>query len=160
MYIVIVVLDVDKNTLLLVRLCFDVGCEDSRARLVDRAIELVLQLVNGLMLVSPDHQVHPIWDVSRVERLMDGGARSKPFLIPILMEDKDVGVILDVALWFLKGDFFLFEQFVEDLVFDVAEAVEGDLAVAPFLGDYQGSYDYLVEVEMLAEVGHIVASLQ
>lgn len=128
--------------------------------MVNRPIEFIFQLVDSLMLVSPNHQVHPIWNISRVEGLMYGRSRSESLLIPILMKDKDVGVILDIALWFLKGDLLLFKQFVKDLIFDVAKSVEGDLAAASLLGDDQGPDYYLVEVEVLAEVGHIVASLQ
>lgn len=112
------------------------------------------------MLVSPDDQVHPVWNISGVERLMDRCTRPKAFFIPILMKDKDVCVVLDITFWLLKGDLLLFKQFIENLVLNVAKTIESDLAGASFLGDDQRSYDYLVKVEMLAEVGHIVASLQ
>lgn len=76
------------------------------------------------------------------------------------MKDKDFGVVVHIAFWFFKNNLLFFEEFIEDLIFDIAKTIKGNLAAASFLGNDQRSYDYLVEVEVLTKVSHIVASLQ
>jgi hypothetical protein len=58
---------------------------------------------------------------------------SKSFLVPVLMQDKDVEVILEVALRRLKGHLFILEQLTQDLVLDVAESIKSNLCLAATL---------------------------
>jgi hypothetical protein len=58
---------------------------------------LLLQFIDGLVLVPPDYQSHPMRDILHVEGLQG-------VLLPVLMEDEEAKGVLQTTLWLLRRD--------------------------------------------------------
>ena len=112
------------------------------------------------MLVAPDHQVHPFGYILRVEGLVQGGASSKPFLVPVLVEHEYLHIVVDVALWRLEPHLLLLEHLVQNQVLDVPQPIQRDLTRTAGLGDNQRPDNDLVQVGVFPEIVYIVASLE
>ena len=110
--------------------------------------------------MSPYHQVHPLGYVLRVEGLVQGGAGSKPFLVPILVEHEYLHTVVDVALWWLEPHLLLLEQLVQNQVLDIPQPIQRDLTRTARLGDDQRPDNDLVQVGVFPKIVYIVASLE
>jgi hypothetical protein len=110
--------------------------------------------------VSPDGEIDPLRDVFGTEGGDQGHSRSKLLLVPVLMQDKDGDVLTEISHWFFKGGFPLFEEIVEDGIFDVAESVECDFGLGAWFGDDEWAYEDRMKVEVFSKIVDVVAGLQ
>jgi hypothetical protein len=94
--------------------------------------------------MPPNYKVDPFGDVDRVEAFAERNAGAEALFVPVLVENKNFTVLCEFTGWLLEDDLLLFKDAVEDVVFDIAKPVEGDLGGGVVLRDNDGLDDNFV----------------
>jgi hypothetical protein len=77
------------------------------------------------MLVAPNGQVHPFWNVSRADTFECRRPGPEPFLVSVLVKDEDTKV-LALILKFFKGDSIFIKHFIEHGIPNIPKAVDSN----------------------------------
>ena len=75
----------------------------------DTPVKLLLNFIDGFMLVAPDSQIYPLWYILGAERTVNRYSCFQSFFVPVLMDDANAQIVLLIAFRFFENGLFVGE---------------------------------------------------
>lgn len=149
----------NHQALFWVGLGLDKGGDDCTSRLENLSIVLNFNLIDGLMLMAPNGQIHPGGYMLGVDALQGGCACFQALLVPVLMKDKQTEILI-LIIDLYKLNLPVLKQLIQDGILNVAQAINCHFhAYAFFLNDHWLDHN-LCQICMLAKIVGVVTHMQ